>query len=74
MPRVTATAGSVARRRRRPTSSAADGSLTLEHVERYNAEAKDVAAGRASPAIIPDSTNPDVRERQLTANDVGNVR
>ena len=55
-------------------SKAQDGSLTLEHVEKYNAEAKDVAAGRVSPAIIPDYTNPDVRERQLTANYVGNVR
>jgi hypothetical protein len=30
--------------------------------------------GRVSPAIIPDYTDPAVRERQLTANYVGNVR
>jgi succinate dehydrogenase/fumarate reductase flavoprotein subunit len=53
-----------------------DGALTLEHVTAYNAEVEKagVAAGRVSPAIIPDYTNPEVRERQLTANYVGNVR
>ncbi len=51
------------------------GRLTLEHVVRYNTE---VAAagleGRVAPAIIPDYTDPRVRERQLTAHYVGNVR
>jgi len=53
-----------------------DGTLTLEHVVKYNAEVEKagVASGRVSPAIIPDYTNPEVRERQLTANYVGNVR
>jgi len=30
--------------------------------------------GRVAPAIIPDYTEAEVRERQLTANYVGNVR
>ena len=42
----------------------------------YNAEVEKagVGSGRVSPAIIPDSTNPEVRERQLTAHYGGNVR
>jgi len=53
-----------------------DGKLTLEHVATYNAEVEkaDVANGRVAPAIIPDYTDPEVRERQLTSNYVGNVR
>ncbi len=53
-----------------------EGALTLDHVRTYNkeVEAAGVADGRVSPAIIPDYTNPEVRERQLTAHYVGNVR
>jgi succinate dehydrogenase/fumarate reductase flavoprotein subunit len=53
-----------------------DGALTLEHVVKYNAEVEKagIADGRVSPAIIPNYTDPEVRERQLTANYVGNVR
>jgi succinate dehydrogenase/fumarate reductase flavoprotein subunit len=53
-----------------------DGKLTLEHVAKYNAEveAAGITDGRVAPAIIPDYTEPEVRERQLTANYVGNVR
>ena len=53
-----------------------EGALTLDHVRAYNTEveAAGVADGRVSPAIIPDYTNPEVRERQLTAHYVGNVR
>ncbi len=52
------------------------GALSLDHVTAYNAEVEKagVSGGRVSPAIIPDYTNPDVRERQLTAHYVGNVR
>jgi len=52
------------------------GALNLDHVVAYNAEVEKagVSGGRVSPAIIPDYTNPDVRERQLTAHYVGNVR
>ena len=53
-----------------------DGSLSLDHVVAYNKEVDEagVADGRVSPALIPDYTDPQVRERQLTANYVGNVR
>jgi succinate dehydrogenase / fumarate reductase flavoprotein subunit/L-aspartate oxidase len=53
-----------------------DGSLSLDHVVAYNREVEEagVADGRVSPALIPDYTDPQVRERQLTANYVGNVR
>ena len=53
-----------------------DGKLSLDHVRAYNAEVAKSGAGngRVAPAIIPDYTDPAVRERQLTANYVGNVR
>jgi len=53
-----------------------DGKLTLEHVAKYNAEVEKagITDGRVAPAIIPDYTEAEVRERQLTANYVGNVR
>jgi succinate dehydrogenase/fumarate reductase flavoprotein subunit len=51
------------------------GALSLDHVAKYNAEVKDAVEGdRVAPAIIPDYTDPEVRERQLTANYVGNMR
>ncbi len=55
-------------------SEAQKGSRTLEHAERCNAEARDVAAGRVSQAIIPDSISPEVRKRQLGASCVDDVR
>ncbi len=53
-----------------------DGALTLSHVEAYNkeVEASGAGDGRVAPAIIPDYTDPEVRERQLTSNYVGNLR
>ncbi len=56
--------------------SAKEGALNLDHVVKYNQEVKDSgsADGRVSPALIPDYTDPQVRERQLTAHYVGNVR
>jgi succinate dehydrogenase/fumarate reductase flavoprotein subunit len=53
-----------------------DGRLTLEHVVKYNAEVDKagITDRRVAPAIIPNYTEPEVRERQLTANYVGNVR
>jgi succinate dehydrogenase/fumarate reductase flavoprotein subunit len=53
-----------------------DGALTLEHVTKYNQEVADSGAdkGRVSPMLLPDYTDPKVRERQLTSNYVGNVR
>jgi succinate dehydrogenase/fumarate reductase flavoprotein subunit len=55
-------------------NDAKDGALNLEHVEKYNAEAAEVSEGRVAPALIPMYTDEKVRERQLTANYVGNVR
>jgi len=53
-----------------------DGSLSLEHVRKYHQELDEscVGDGRVAPMIIPYYTDPRVRERQLTANYVGNVR
>jgi succinate dehydrogenase/fumarate reductase flavoprotein subunit len=55
---------------------AKDGGLTLEHVHAYHKEleAAGIDEGRVSPALIPNYTDPRVRERQLTAHYVGNVR
>jgi succinate dehydrogenase / fumarate reductase flavoprotein subunit/L-aspartate oxidase len=57
-------------------TAAKEGKLSLEHVVRYNQEA--TAAGidpdRVAPMIIPDYTDPRVRERQLTTSYVGTVR
>jgi succinate dehydrogenase/fumarate reductase flavoprotein subunit len=53
-----------------------DGALSLNHVVEYNKqiETAGVGDGRVSPALIPMYTDPEVRERQLTAHYVGNVR
>ena len=53
-----------------------DGKLTLEHAAKYNAEVAKagITGDRVAPAIIPDYTEEQVRERQLTSNYVGNVR
>ncbi|MGD8395781.1 MAG: FAD-binding protein [Candidatus Eiseniibacteriota bacterium] len=53
-----------------------DGALSLDHVVEYNRaiEAAGIGDGRVSPALIPMYTDPEVRERQLTAHYVGNVR
>jgi len=53
-----------------------DGALTLEHVNAYHEELKQAGVGgdRVAPMIIPDYTDPRVRERQLTANYVGTMR
>ncbi len=52
------------------------GALTLEHVRKYNQEMADSGAdqGRVSPMLLPDYTNPKVRERQLTSQYVGTIR
>jgi succinate dehydrogenase/fumarate reductase flavoprotein subunit len=53
-----------------------DGALSLKHVEAYLQELKEagIKDGRVAPMIIPDYTDPRVRERQLTAHYVGTVR
>jgi len=53
-----------------------DGALNLDHVRAYHVEVDEakIEGGRVAPAIIPDYTDPRVRERQLTATYVGNMR
>jgi len=53
-----------------------EAGLSLDHVRRYHAELDDagVGNGRVAPMLLPDYSNPEVRERQLTAHYVGTVR
>ncbi|MEZ5359344.1 MAG: FAD-binding protein [Candidatus Zixiibacteriota bacterium] len=55
---------------------AKDGKLTLDHVVKYNAEVDTAGVGddRVAPMILPDYTDPRVRERQLTTKYVGTLR
>jgi succinate dehydrogenase / fumarate reductase flavoprotein subunit/L-aspartate oxidase len=55
---------------------AKDGRLTLEHVRRYHRELEEagIITDRVAPMILPDYSNPKVRERQLTAHYVGTIR
>jgi len=54
-----------------------DGKLTLDHVTKYHKELEkegvDVG-GRVSPMLLPDYSNPEVREKQLTAKYLGTIR
>jgi succinate dehydrogenase/fumarate reductase flavoprotein subunit len=55
----------------------ANGSkLTLEHVVKYNKEAEEAGIERdkVAPMILPDYTDPRIRERQLTSHYVGTLR
>jgi len=53
-----------------------DGTLTLEHVRRYHRELDEagIITDRVAPMLLPDYSNPNVRERQLTAHYVGTIR
>jgi succinate dehydrogenase/fumarate reductase flavoprotein subunit len=55
---------------------AKDGKLSLDHVVKYNKEIEEagIDEGRVSPMILPDYTDPRVRERQLTSHYVGTLR
>jgi succinate dehydrogenase/fumarate reductase flavoprotein subunit len=55
---------------------AKEGRLTLEHVERYHKELEEagIVTDRVAPMLLPDYSNPEVRERQLTAHYVGTIR
>ena len=55
---------------------AQDGKPNLEHVVRYNKEAEEAGIDKehVSPMILPDYTDPRVRERQLTSHYVGTLR
>ena len=55
----------------------ANGSkLSLEHVVKYNKEFDDagIEGDRVSPMLLPDYTDPRVREKQLTTKYVGMIR
>jgi len=55
---------------------AQDGTLSLDHVKKYHQEIDDagIDPDRVSPMLLPDYTDPKVRERQLTAHYVGTLR
>ncbi len=53
-----------------------DGRLTLDHVRRYHSEleSEGITTDRVAPMLLPDYSNPEVRDRQLTTSYVGTVR
>jgi succinate dehydrogenase / fumarate reductase flavoprotein subunit/L-aspartate oxidase len=55
---------------------AKDGKPTLDHVRAYNREvaALGVPRDRVSPMLLPDYSNPDVRQNQLTSAYLGTLR
>jgi len=55
---------------------AKEGKLTLDHVRRYHRELEEagVIPDRVAPMLLPDYSNPKVRERQLTAHYLGTIR
>jgi succinate dehydrogenase / fumarate reductase flavoprotein subunit/L-aspartate oxidase len=55
---------------------AKDGKLNLDHVRRYHKELEEagIITDRVAPMLLPDYSNPNVRERQLTAHYVGTIR
>ena len=57
-------------------SGAKDGKLNLDHVVKYNKDCDDSGAdeGRVAPMLLPDYTDPRVREKQLTSHYVGAMR
>jgi succinate dehydrogenase/fumarate reductase flavoprotein subunit len=55
---------------------AKDGRLNLDHVRRFHKELKEAGIDRKriSPALLPDYSNPLVRQRQLTTEYQGTIR
>lgn len=53
-----------------------ESKLTLDHVRRYHKELEEagIITDRVAPMLLPDYSNPIVRERQLTAHYVGTIR
>lgn len=53
-----------------------DGELTLDHVRRYHKEMEEagIITDRIAPMILPDYSNPLVREKQLTTIYQGTIR
>ena len=54
---------------------AKNGRLTLDHVKRYHEELEKagIVTDRVAPMLLPDYTNPKVKQRQLTASHLGNL-
>ncbi len=52
------------------------GALSLDHVTAYNQEVEGIGIDkdRVAPMLLPDYSNPEVRQRQLTTRYVGTVR
>ncbi len=57
-------------------NQARDGALNLDHVIKYNKEVAQagIETEKVSPMLLPDYTDPRVRERQLTSHYVGTMR
>jgi succinate dehydrogenase/fumarate reductase flavoprotein subunit len=55
---------------------AKDGQLTLDHVRRFHKELEEaeIDRGKISPVLLPDYSNPLVRQRQLTTTYEGTMR
>ncbi|MDY6911031.1 MAG: FAD-binding protein, partial [Chloroflexota bacterium] len=55
---------------------AQEGKLNLDHVKAYNKEFDEtgIEGERVSPMLLPDYTDPKVKERQLTSHYVGTIR
>jgi succinate dehydrogenase / fumarate reductase flavoprotein subunit/L-aspartate oxidase len=53
-----------------------NGALSLDHVRRYHGQLEEagIDTDRVAPMLLPDYSNPDVRERQLTTHYLGTVR
>jgi succinate dehydrogenase/fumarate reductase flavoprotein subunit len=53
-----------------------EGRLSLDHVRRYHKELEKsgIKTDRVAPMLLPDYSNPKVRERQLTAHYLGTIR
>ena len=50
--------------------------LSLDHVKKYNKEVKEagIKEDHVAPMLLPDYSNPDVRQRQLTTTYIGTIR
>jgi succinate dehydrogenase/fumarate reductase flavoprotein subunit len=57
-------------------NDAKDGTLSLEHVNKFHTEleAADISRNRVSPMLLPDYTLQHVKERQLTTEYLGTMR
>jgi len=55
---------------------AREGRLSLAHVRNYHKELEEagVITDRVAPMLLPDYTNPEVRQRQLTTHYIGTLR